>query len=101
MPGLQDAVRPIEDVRVLVGIVFEVENDEIQSARAEQFVMIVIVGAVVTTVVVVSAKMGFAKKLVVELSVAGRITDRALVMIAHGHTVGDSVLGKGRQRVLQ
>src|SRR3954467_11182017 len=92
VPGLKNAIRPIKHIGVLGRVVFQVDNNKINAACAEEFVMIVVVGAVMAPVVIVSTEMPLAKELIIEKSAAGDITHRALIVITYGDAIRNSVL---------
>jgi hypothetical protein len=52
----QNGIRPVKNARSVTSI-FKIENDEIQSARAEQIEVTIIIGAEISTVIRTPAKM--------------------------------------------
>src|SRR5688572_8862528 len=61
----QQVVCPVQNSLLRSGVVFKMDNDEIQPARTEQFIVIIVIGTKVTTVITTPVETRYSKVLVV------------------------------------
>src|SRR5918993_3011556 len=96
----QQVICPVQNTLLRSGVVFKMDNDEIQSARAEQFVVIIVIGTIVTTVIPAPIETRYSKVLVVLGGCsAAAAANRRLVMVAHRQAVRNAIGKQCGQRI--
>jgi len=108
--GGQHLVSPGQQFRGRIGVILEIQHQEVQPADAEDIVVVIIVRPIVPRVVFAPGKMRHAEILVVvgggahircSHRAARRPADRRQLVVAHRHAVGDAIGQLGAHRVLQ